>query len=144
MSFLPPSSNAQYRGARLSPWFLGLAALLTIIPGLIYSFAPSGGAEAIAGLDMGDKRELIRSVFAWEGATQLALGMAMLLVAARYQPLTPVFLVAVIVERGLMSLQGWVLLAPSSGHHPPEHYASPVSVGLAVVFLWLSLRPRRA
>jgi hypothetical protein len=143
MSFLPPSTNDEYRGARLAPWFLGLAALLTIVPGLIHSFAPSGGAEAIAGLDMGDKRELIRGVFAWEGATQLALGFPMLLVAIRYQPLTPLFLAAVIVERGLMSLQGWVLLPPSNGHHPPEHYASPVSVGLAAIFLWLSLRPRR-
>jgi hypothetical protein len=144
MSFLPPSTNAQYAGARSAAWFLGLAAVLTLVPGLIHSFAPSGGAEAIAGLDLGNRRELVRGVFAWEGATQLALGIPMLLVALRYRPLTPLFLAMVIVERGLMSLDGWVLLPPSNGHHPPEHYASPVAVVLATIFLVLSLRPRKA
>ena len=144
MSFLPPSTNAVYRGSPLSPWFLGLAAVLTLAPGLIHSFLPDGGAGVIAHLDMGDRADLIRGVFAWEGATQLALGIPMLLVAIRYQPLTPLFLAMVIVERGLMSLQGWILLPPANGHHPPEHYASPVAVALAAVFLALSLRQRRA
>ncbi|MGZ6015818.1 MAG: hypothetical protein ACXWKO_13055 [Phenylobacterium sp.] len=143
MSFLPPPTNAQYRGSALSPWFLGLAAILTLAPGLIHSFLPDGGAGVIAHLDMGDKRDLIRGVFAWEGATQLALGIPMLLVAVRYQPLTPLFLAMVIVERGLMSLQGWILLPPANGHHPPEHYASPVTVVLAAIFLVLSLQRRR-
>ena len=73
----------------------------------------------------------------------LALGLGMLAVALRYRPLTPLFLALVIVERGLMSLQGWVFKAPANGHHPPEHYASPVTVVLAVIFLVLSLRPRQ-
>ena len=71
-------------------------------------------------------------------------GLALLAVALRYQPLTPLFLALVIVERGLMSLQAWVLSPPAGRHHPPEHYASPVGVVLALVFLALSLRPRRA
>jgi hypothetical protein len=144
MSVLPPSTNDQYRGARSAAWFLALAAILTIVPGLIHSFAPSGGAEGIAHLDLGDRRELVRGVFAWEGATQLAFGVPMLLVALRYQPLTPLFLAMVILERGLMSLDGWLLLPPANGHHPPEHYASPVAVVLAAIFLVLSLRPRKA
>jgi hypothetical protein len=143
MSFLPSSTNDQYRGTRSAAWFLALAAILTIVPGLIHSFAPSGGAEGIAHLDLGDRRELVRGVFAWEGATQLAFGVPMLLVALRYQPLTPLFLAMVILERGLMSLDGWLLLPPANGHHPPEHYASPVAVVLAAVFLVLSLRPRK-
>lgn len=144
MSFLPPSTNADYRGHAAAPWALFVFSLGTIIPGLIHSFLPDGGAGVIAGLDMGDRAELVRSVFAWEGATQLALGFPMLAVALRYRPLTPLFLAMVIVERGLMTLQGWVLRPPSSGHHPPEHYASPVVVGLALIFLMLALRPRKA
>lgn len=137
---LPPSTNADYRGARSAAWFLALAAVLTIIPGLIHSFLPDGGAGVIAGLDMGDKHDLVVSVFAWEGATQLALGFAMLAVALRYRPLTPLFLALLILERGLMTLQAWVL--KPGPHHPPEHYASPVTVVLAAVFLALSLRRR--
>lgn len=140
MAFLPPSTNADYRGASSAAWFLALAAVLTIVPGLIHSFLPDGGAEVIAGLDLGDRRDLVVGVFAWEGATQLALGFAMLAVALRYRPLTPLFLALLILERGLMALQAWVL-KPGS-HHPPEHYASPVTVVLASVFLALSLRRR--
>lgn len=144
MSFLPPSTNAQYTGARVSTWFLLLLAILTLVPGLIHSFLPDGGAGVIAHLDMGDRRELVIGVFRWEGATQLALGLGMLAVALRYQTLTPLFLALVIVERGLMSLHAWVLSPPVNGHHPPEHFASPVSVALTLVFLVLSLRRRRA
>jgi hypothetical protein len=142
MGLLPPSTNADYRGARSSAWFLGLAAVLTLVPGAIHSFLPDGGAGVIAGLDMGGKKNLVIGLFRWEGATQLALGVCMLAVALRYRPLTPLFLLAVIIERGLMSLQGWVLTPPADGHHPPEHYASPVAVVLAAIFLALSLRDR--
>jgi len=142
-AFLPPSTNDQYRGAAISPWFLLLAAILTLVPGLIHSFLPDGGAGVIAGLDMGDKKNLVLGLFRWEGATQLGMGVCMLAVALRYRPLTPLFLLAVIIERGLMSLQGWILTPPANGHHPPEHYASPVTTVLAAIFLALSLRPRK-
>jgi hypothetical protein len=142
MALLPPSTNDQYRGAQLSAWALGLAALLTLGPGLIHSFLPDGGAGSIAGLDLGDRRDLVIGVFAWQGATQIALGLAMLAVAVRYRSLTPLMLCLFVVERGLMALQGWVLRPPASGHHPPEHYGSLIGAGLAIVFLVLSLRPR--
>ena len=144
MAFLPPSTNAQYGGARSAVYVLGAMALLTLAPALIHSFLPHGGAQVIAGLDLGDRRDLVVGVFRWEGATQLAFGLAMLTVAIRYQPLTPLFLALVIVERGLMALQGWVLSPPANGHHPPEHYASVAAVALALVFLVLSLRQRRS
>jgi hypothetical protein len=143
MSLLPPSTNDQYRGARSAAFFLGLCAVLTLAPGLIHSFLPDGGAGVIAGLDMGDRRNLVLGLFRWEGATQLAYGVAMLAVAIRYQTLVPLFLTTLIIERGLMALQGWILTPPADGHHPPEHYASVVVVPLAAIFLWLSLRPRR-
>jgi hypothetical protein len=144
MAFLPPSTNSQYAGARSSAYVLGLLAVLTILPALIHSILPDGGAQVIAGLDLGDRRDLVVGVFRWEGATQLALGLAMLAVAVRYQPLTPLFLALVIVERGLMALEGWALSPPASGHHPPEQYASVASVVVAAMFLTLSLRPRKA
>ena len=34
--------------------------------------------------------------------------------------------------------------AASSDHHPPEHFASPLATVLALVFLAMSLRERRA
>lgn len=140
---LPPSTNALYRGARSSAWFLGVAALFTLVPALIHSFLPDGGAGVIAGLDMGDKRELVIGVFRWAGATQLAFGLAMLAVAIRYRPLTPLFLALVLLQAAMVALQGWVLTPPSSGHHPPAHYGAVVAVLLSAVFLALSLREAR-
>ncbi len=137
---LPPSTNADYRGARVSAWFLALAALFTIGPGLIHSFLPDGGAGVIAGLDLGNKRDLAIGVFRWEGATQLAFGLAMLAVALRYRPLTPLFLALALLQAALVALQGWVLTAPANGHHPPAHYGSVAAVVLSAIFLALSLR----
>ncbi|TAJ72390.1 MAG: hypothetical protein EPO51_09810 [Phenylobacterium sp.] len=143
MAFLPPSTNHEYRGADVSVVFLGLCAVLTLVPGAIHSFLPDGGAGVIAHLDVGGRAALVRALFACEGATQLAFGLGMMAVALRYRPLTPLFLALVVVERGLMSLQGWVLLPPPNGHHPPEHFASPVTAILALAFLALALRPGR-
>jgi hypothetical protein len=138
---LPPSTNDQYAGARTSAWFLGLAALLTIGPALIHSFLPDGGAQTIAGLQLGASRDVVIGVFRWEGATQLALGLAMLAVALRYRTLVPLFLILLILEHGLMALQAWVLSPPSNGHHPPEHFGSLAILPLAALFLVLALRP---
>ncbi len=143
MTFLPPSTNAQYNGAKISPIFLLLTAVMTLVPGLIHSFLPDGGAGVIAHLDMGDRRDMVIGVFRWEGSTQLALGLGLLVIALRYQPLTSLGLALVIVERGLMTLHAWVL-SPQGGHHPPEHFASPVSVVLCLFFLALSLQKPRA
>jgi hypothetical protein len=145
-SLLPPSTNDAYGGAPASAWFLTLLALLTLGPGLIHSFLPDGGAGVIAGLDMGDKRDVVIGVFRWEGATQLALGLAMLAVSLRYRTLAPLFLALVLLEEVLVALQAWVLAVPANGHHPPAHYGALVVIVLGAVFLALSLRrgPRAA
>ena len=143
MALLPPSTNADYRGARAAAWFMVVAALLKLGPGLIHSFLPDGGAGVIAGLDMGDRREVVIGVFRWEGATQLAFGLALLAVALRYRPLTPLFLALLLLQQVLVALQGWVLSPPSNGHHPPAHYGAIVVATLSVLFLALSLRQRR-
>ena len=143
MRLLPASTNDAYRGASAAPWFLTLVALLTLGPGLVHSFLPDGGAGVIAGLDMGDRRDLVIGVFRWEGATQLAFGLAMLVVSFRYRSLTPLFLALVLVEETLVALQGWVISPPAGGHHPPAHYGAIVVALLAALFLALSLREPR-
>jgi hypothetical protein len=51
---------------------------------------------------------------------------------------------AVIIARSLMAYDGWFGKASQSGHHPPEHYGSPVAVVLGMVFLLLALRNSRS
>ena len=144
MSFLPPSTNAHYAGAPLAAHFLTLIGVFTIGPGLIHSFLPDGGAGVIAGMDLSGNGASVIGVFAWAGATQIVWGAALLVASLRYRSLVPPLLALVAVERGLIALNLWVLTAPASGHHPPEAYATLISLPLIVGALALSVRGRRA
>lgn len=142
-AFLPPSTNDRYHGALASARFLTLVSVLTILPGAIHVFLPDGGAGTIAGIDLGAGRAVIVALFAWAGATQIAFGLATLVVSLRYRDLVPLMLALVVLERALHALNGWVLKA-GSGHHPPEHYAVLVALPLLLAALAGSMRPRAA
>ena len=143
MSLLPPSTNTDYRGAAVSAWFLVLLGVGTLIPGLIHYFLPDGGAGVIAHLNMGAQAKTIIAVFAWFGALQIPHGIIEIVVGLRYRTLVPFMLVMILLERGLMAVDGWFLKG-AGGHHPPEHYGSVVTIVLVLIFLALSLRPRKA
>ena len=144
MPLLPPSTNPGYRGAPASAHFLTALAVLTIVPGCIHTFLPDGGAGTIAGLDLGSNGRVVVALFAWAGATQIALGLVMLVVSLRYRPLVPLVLAVVLLERSLHALDGWVLKGAGTGHHPPEHSAVLVGVPLVTAALVAALRDRRA
>jgi hypothetical protein len=143
-AFLPPSTNDQYRGSRYAAWYLAFYGVAWIVPGMIHSFLPDGGAGTIAGLDLSHNPTVIFGMFAWAGATQIAHGIVTLVVALRYRSLVPLFLLVCLIERLLLSWSGWVKHVPISGHHPPEHYASLISLPVILLFLWLSVRGRQA
>lgn len=140
MAILPPSTNAQYAGSRLSAWYLTLYGLGWCIGGSIHSFAPDGGAGSIAGIDLTRDSERTIALFAWAGATQLAHGMSIIAVSLKYRSLVPLFLLLALLERILLSWSAFVSHSPMSGHHPPGHYGSLISIPLILIFLWLSLR----
>ena len=141
--FLPPSTNSHYHGSRYAAWYLAFYGVTWIVPGMIHSFLPDGGAGVIAGLDLTHDANRVFAMFAWAGATQIAHGIVTLVVALRYRTLVPLFLLVSLIERVLLSWSGWVRHAPINGHHPPEHYASLISIPLILLFLWLSLRTSR-
>jgi hypothetical protein len=140
MALLPETTNAAYRGSVWSAMYLGLTGLLTIGPGCIHYFLPDGGAGVIAGLDLSGDRATIVGVFAWEGASQIALGIAQLLVALCYRTLVPLFLLLQLVETALDAVAFWITKASPTGHHPPENYAALATLPLLAIFLALSLR----
>ena len=144
MRLLPPSTNDAYPGSLLSAHFLTLFSVLTIVPGCIHVFAPDGGAGTIAGLDLSQNGRVIVALFAWAGATQIAFGLAGLIISLRYRSLVPMMLALAIVERGLHAINAWFPKGGPSGHHPPEHYAVLIGLPLLVSALALSLRRRAA
>lgn len=139
-ALLPPSTNDAYRGSALSVWFLLLAAVLTLAPGLIHYALPDGGAGVIAGIDLGAAGPTIIAVFAWYGALQIPFGLLLLVVALRYRSLVPLLLLLLILQQALGAWTAWFWKGAHSGHHPPEHYASVAFVLLGLIFLGLSLR----
>jgi len=140
VSFLPPSTNAEYSGAPLAAHFLTLIGVLTIVPGLIHSFLPDGGAGVIAGLDLSGNGATIVGVFAWVGATQIAWGSAISIASLRYRSLVPLLLVLVTLERSLIALNLWVLKPSATGHHPPGAYGALVALPFLLIAIALSLR----
>jgi len=142
MALLPPSTNDAYSGSLRSAYFLTLFSVLTIVPGCIHTFAPDGGAGSIAGLDLSQNGRVIIALFAWAGATQIAFGLASLIVSLRYRSLVPLLLALAIVERSLHALNAWVTKGAGGGHHPPEHYAVLVGLPLLAGALVFSLRTR--
>lgn len=123
------------------PWslvFLGVLGVTTLVPGLIHHFFRDGGAESIAGLQLGVQRALVIGVFGWLGATQIAWGLLILAVAGHYQMLAPLVLFLLVLERSLLVVRWW-LAQPKPAHRPPEHYASLVLLPLAIGFLVAAL-----
>lgn len=140
LNLFPASTNASYRGSAAAAWFLVLAGILELVPGCIHYALPDGGAGVIAGLDLTQNRSTILAVFAWVGSVQIPMGLMLILIGLRYRSFVPLGLLMVIITRGLMTVDGWLLKGAAGRHHPPEHFASPVAVVLALLFLVLSLR----
>lgn len=140
-ALFPPGTNHQYHGSRFAAWFLALYGVGWIVPGMIHSVLPDGGAGTIAGLDLSHNRKLILGLFAWAGATQIAHGTVTLIVALLYRSLVPLFLLVSLLERILLSWSAWIGEGKASGHHPPEHYGSLIMVPVILLFLLLALRP---
>lgn len=140
----PPSTNQNYRGSPLAVAFLMLVAVLEFAAGCVHYFLPDGGAGVIAGIDLEQNGRTIIAVFAWFGAEQIPMAILLFIIALRYRTLTPLALLIVILSRGLMTIDGWLLKGAAGDHHPPEHFASPVAVGLALIFFVLAVRERPA
>lgn len=143
MALLPPSTNADYRGAVVSAWFLALSGLLVLIPGLIHYLLPDGGAGVIAHLDLTTRADTIVAIFAWYGAMQIPFGLLVMIIALRYRPLVPLTLLMLLIMQALSAWSAWFGKGAHGDHHPPEHYGSAAFVVLGLVFLILSLRERR-
>ncbi len=144
MALFPPSTNRDYLGSPVAAWFLMLAALLELIPGCIHYFLPDGGAGVIAGLDLSKNGAALVAVFAWFGALQIPVALLLFVIGLRYRTMAPLGLLVVILSCALMSIDGWFFKGAAGDHHPPEHYASPIAVGLGLIFLVLALRERPA
>ena len=144
MKIFPATTNHEYTGSKASVFFLGLMAIITIIPGCIHTFLPDGGAGVIAKLDLSYNGPLIIKLFAWAGITQIVWGIMALLVTLRYRTFAPLMLTLFLLERSLHAYNMWLGKSASlDGHHPPEAYATLVMIPLLGLFLGLAVRAKK-
>ena len=89
----------------------------------------AGPETTIAGLDLSQNGRVIIAIFAWAGATQIAFGIATLIVSLRYRSLVPLMLALAILERTLHALNARVIKGAGAGHHPPTMSGSQSGSG---------------
>ena len=121
------------------------AGYLALIVGrsLIHLFAPDGGAQSIASIDVSVEGggNLIALFHQW-GASQLLLALALWVLFFRYPGLTPLILLVLVVEPTLRALAGAIMPVTSTGTPPGADLNWVAFYLVAVVFL-TSLIERR-
>ena len=142
MPLLPASSNDQYTGPAWVVWFAGCISILWIIPALIHIFLPDGGAGVIAGIPLGESRQVIVGVFAWAGIFQLLWGAALLTIALRYRSLLALALLLTLLGYCLLVLNQWLLkpVTTDMASRPPGVWGSLMFLPLTAIALWAALR----
>ena len=136
-----PSIDKDYTGSSIPFYFLILIAIVSTIRSLIHIFAPDGGANSIAGIDVSVHGGAnIVAIFAQWGALQLLLTLFYWLAIFRYRFLVPVMLAAVIIEQ-LLRIGAGQLKPLEITNPPPGAIGSEILLPISVImFLWSLLR----
>lgn len=141
--FPQPVTN-QYRGLKISKWFLVLLTMITIARSLAHILLPDGGAQSIASIPLdtytpGGGAAVIHLFAEW-GLEQLLFGILYVIVLWRYQSLIPLMYLFIFVE-----YLGRLFLAFAKPletvHTPPGAIGNYVMIPLALIMLGLSLWP---
>jgi len=140
-SRLFPKIETDYTGSKIPFYFLILTAVVSTIRSLIHVFAPDGGANSIAGIDITVQGGTnIVAIFAQWGALQLLLSLFYWLAIFRYRFLVPAMLAVVVIEQ-LFRMGAGKLKPLEIASPPPGAIGSELLLPLAVIaFIWSLLR----
>lgn len=126
-----------YEGPQPPFYFLILVAIMSTVRSLVQMFFPDGGAEIIAGIDVGivGGKNIIAMFGQW-GASQLLLALVYWLVILRYRSLTPLMLAGIALEQllrlGVGQIKPLEIAAP-----PPGAVGSELLLPVALIaFIW--------
>ena len=81
--------NDRYRGMAFGWILLVLLGVMNLGRGSIHVFRSDGGASSIAGIDLSQNGEVIQTLFAAMGLTQILMGVIDLAVGLRFRALVP-------------------------------------------------------
>ena len=82
----------RYHGMAFGWIFLVLLGVINLGRGSIHVFRSDGGASSIAGIDLSQNGEVILTLFATMGLTQILMGVIDLAVGLRFRALVPLLL----------------------------------------------------
>ena len=139
----PENANGDYNGSRIAYWFFACYSVVSMIRSLIHVFAPDGGANSIAGLDLTVGAENVIFAFGLWGVIQVLFALLQLLVTIRYKTLIPLFTLLLILEILGRMLVG-AMHPPVLFHTPPGAFANYILLPVAALMLVLSLRQRKS
>lgn len=140
---LLPDPADGYRGTAASMWFLVALAMLVTARSLAHILLPDGGANSIAGIELGDGAAGTNLVhlFAQWGLEQLLLAVVAWVALIRYRFLIPLVLALQLADWTLRGTIGvWKPLVVDST--PPGGIGNLVLAPLCAVALWFALPPR--
>ena len=140
--YLLATPDQGYRGTQGPYWFLIAFTVLVTVRSLIHMFAPDGGANSIAGLEVeGDAGDNLVHLFAQWGLEQLILAIIAWIVIARYKFLVPLVLALQLFDWIMRGVLGEIkpLVVDDI---PPGGIGNIIFVPMVAIALWFSL-PKR-
>ena len=133
--------NDRYQGMAFGWIFLVLIGILNLGRGSIHVFRSDGGAASIAGIDLTQNGEVILTLFASMGLTQILLGVIDLAVGLRFRALAPLLLGYHLLQQiGAAIIVWWWRPLPVEA---PGKFGAVVLIPVvAVAFFCATQRPR--
>ena len=133
---LLPSSPKEYDGFTWVRVLAFVFMLVVVARSCVHLFAPDGGAQSIAGIDLEvEGGANIIALFHQWGAIQLLLVGLMLVVFFTYKGLTPLLIMFLALDAPMRALAGQMGSVVSSHTPPGEALNWPVFFLLVILFL---------
>jgi hypothetical protein len=140
---LLPADPAVREIPSLPRWFAGAYLVLITARSLVHLLSADGGARSIATIDTSvEGGANIVAIFGQWGAIQLLLALLLWTLLLRYRGLTPLVLLALLVEPVLRGVSGTLKPLETMGTAPGAAL-NWVVVPILAVMLWISLCPAR-
>jgi len=134
--------NQHYRGHAFGWLVLLLLGSLNLFRGSVHLFKPDGGAQSIAGIDLSLNGEVILTLFATMGLTQLLMAAIDFAVALRFRALVP-YVVGyhLIQQAGAAIILWWWRPLPLEA---PGKFGALIILPVVAVAFWAALHRRGA
>jgi len=142
---LPGQINNEYNGYKVSEIAFLIIAIISVARSLLHIFLPDGGAESIATIDLNiEGANVIVSMFALWGLSQILMATFYLIVYFRYKNLIPLMYIFIIMEYATRIGIGLLKPIETMGIAPGA-IGNFIIVPLAVIlFIFAIIEPHRA